>query len=393
MTDWVKTTVSDISLGVAGGPFGSSLGRKDYTLTGVPVIRGAQLTQSSQFSHNDLVFVSEAKANQHTGNLAFPGDLIVTQRGTLGQVGRIPVDAPYQRYLLSQSQMKITIDPSLADAQFVYYLLLGPEQQHQLTSAALSAGVPHINLAMLREMTLLLPSLTVQRAIASVLLTIDDLIENNRRRVALLEQMAREIYTEWFVRYRFPGHESATCADSPLGPIPSGWDVVALGDVLQLKYGKGLPERTRHGGPVPVVGSAGVVGWHDAPLIAGPAIVLGRKGNVGSVTWVDDPCWPIDTTYFVDSQVSLPFLAEQLRNMEFINTHAAVPGLDREQVYGKRMVLPPVALLNQHREVFEALHRQARNLETAVERLTQMRDLLLPKLVTGQIDVSSLSLD
>ena len=143
MTEWQPTTIDQIAspdrYSVVGGPFGSALGRKDYLDHGVPVVRGAQLGGPGQFSHDDLVFVSEEKADAHQGNLAFPGDLVVTQRGTVGQVGRIPDPAPFPRYLLSQSQMKLTVNRAKADPRFVYYALLAPDAQQSLHGSTMSA--------------------------------------------------------------------------------------------------------------------------------------------------------------------------------------------------------------------------------------------------------------
>lgn len=228
---------------------------------------------------------------------------------------------------------------------------------------------------------------------AEVLGSIDDLIENNRRRVAVLEEIARAIYREWFVHFRYPGHDDVPLVDSPLGPIPDGWEALTVGDVLELRYGKALKKDDRRGGPVAVVSSAGVVGWHDEPLVAGPTIVVGRKGNVGSVTWVDGDAWPIDTAYFVDSELPLRYVAEQLRGTEFLNTHAAVPGLSRDQAYSRPFLRPTVNVMQAFDVAAGTLASEARAITGASERLSDLRNLLLPKLVAGQLDVSHLDLD
>ena len=106
---WPLVTVDQIKAkkrySLVGGPFGSNLVTKDYREDGVPVIRGGNVPGDKAFSFDDLVFVSEEKADQLLPNNAFPGDLVVTQRGTLGQVGLIPLDSPYPRFVISQSQM------------------------------------------------------------------------------------------------------------------------------------------------------------------------------------------------------------------------------------------------------------------------------------------------
>lgn len=276
------------------------------------------------------------------------------------------------------------------DAYFVKYLL--DVHRERLTSAARGTTQDNLSLEKLLAYRFPVPDPATRFLIAAVLRSLDELIENSRRRVEVLEEMARAIYREWFVHFRYPGHEDATFVDSPLGPIPEGWQVTSIGDVLELRYGKALKKEDRRGGSVAVVGSSGVVGWHDEELVAGPSVIVGRKGNVGSVTWVDGGSWPIDTTYYVVTDLPLRYVVEQLRNTEFLNTHAAVPGLSRDQAYSRPFLLPAASVIDQFAELSESLASQASVLAAQSERLASIRDMILPKLVTGQIDVSSLDL-
>lgn len=170
---------------VTGGPFGSKLGRKDYVDTGVPVLRGANLRVGGGFDETDLVFVSEAKAAELRGSLAKRGDIIVTQRGTLGQVGLISPRSRFGRYLLSQSQMKITVDGAKATAEFIYAQFRTLETTGRFIAQAMSSGVPHVNLALLREFEILLPPLAIQAAFTEVLapLSFQELHLSEQRRV------------------------------------------------------------------------------------------------------------------------------------------------------------------------------------------------------------------
>jgi type I restriction enzyme, S subunit len=174
-----------------GGPFGSKLTTKHYTVSGVPVIRGANLSSRARFSFEDFVWVSEDKADELLPNNAHPGDLVFTQRGTIGQVGLIPMDAPFKRFVISQSQMKLTPDADQADALFLYYYFASPETVKTIENLAFAAGVPHINLDILRNFEVSLPPLPLQRRTATILSAYDDLIENNQRRIRILESMAR----------------------------------------------------------------------------------------------------------------------------------------------------------------------------------------------------------
>ena len=139
-----------------------------------------------------------------SSNNAYPGDVIFTQRGTLGQVGVIPAESRFPRYVVSQSQMKLTVNPAKADARFVYYFFRHPDTVQTVKNRAITSGVPHINLGILREFEMPLPPLDTQREIVATLADYDELTENNRQRMALLEESARLLYGEWFLRLHFP---------------------------------------------------------------------------------------------------------------------------------------------------------------------------------------------
>ncbi len=161
------------------GPFGSKLGRKDYQpAPGVPVIRGSNLTVQGGFIDDGFVFVSEEKAAELASSVARPSDVVVTQRGTLGQVGLIPKTARFSQYVLSQSQMKFTANPGLVDPLIVYLQLASTEGARRLVNMATGAGVPHINLAMFREMTFVVPPGSIQRALVDVLTPRLELADN-----------------------------------------------------------------------------------------------------------------------------------------------------------------------------------------------------------------------
>ncbi|MBS4060889.1 MAG: restriction endonuclease subunit S [Bacteroidetes bacterium] len=195
--NWQDFFVADIASPVknalVGGPFGSNLVSKDYVETGIPVIRGQNMGE--RWISGEFVFVSEEKAKQLSPNTARPGDLIFTQRGTLGQVAIVP-EKQYDSFIISQSQMKLTVDKEKADALFIYYAFKSPEQQDYILRNAIQTGVPHTNLEHLRTTSIFLPPLPEQRAIAGILGALDDKIELNRRMNRTLESLARAVFQE-----------------------------------------------------------------------------------------------------------------------------------------------------------------------------------------------------
>lgn len=156
--------------GLVGGPFGSSLVGRDYVETGVPVIRGQNL--QGRYVSGDFVFVSEEKSRSLHGNQATPGDVVFTQRGTLGQVSLIPDDA-YPNYVVSQSQMRLTPDRSIVSADWVYHAFRTPRMVQRIKRADTSTANPHINLGILRTMDVPIPSVDMQAQVCSQLNAIE----------------------------------------------------------------------------------------------------------------------------------------------------------------------------------------------------------------------------
>jgi len=269
------------------------------------------------------------------------------------------------------------------DTKFYMYYLMSPEGRAELFTRTGGAVQQVINLADLKTIAVPLPSLSEQTAISSILSAYDDLIENNRRRMALLEDSARLLYREWFVRLRFPGYEHTRVVDG----VPQGWARKTLGESVTLNYGKALKAEIRVEGEYPVYGSSGIVGSHEKPLVKGPAIILGRKGNVGSVFWSSKSFFPIDTVYFIDPESSSLYLYYALKNMHFISTDVAVPGLNRNFAYSRPLLHPPATLLRTFLETVTPIHGQLDKLDETNRKLRAARDLLLPRLMSGELAV------
>ncbi len=225
-------------------------------------------------------------------------------------------------------------DCEKADARFIKYLFdaLLKKRYQQFTQGAAQDNLSQEKLLSLKFPV---PDTKTQKRISDILAAYDDLIENNRRRIQLLKQAARLLYKEWFVYFRFPGHEYVKIKDS----VPEGWTRKKLGDIAQLNYGKGLKQENRIPGPYPVYGSSGKVGTHERPLVQGPGIIVGRKGNVGSVFWSEEDFHPIDTVYFIGRDKSSLYLYYSLLHTSFIRTDVAVPGLNRDLAHSRELLI------------------------------------------------------
>lgn len=240
----------------------------------------------------------------------------------------------------------------------------------------------------LLSIKLRIPPLPIQRKIAAILSAYDDLIENNTRRIALLEKMAEEVYREWFVRLRFPGHENVAVKNG----VPEGWEVKRLDQIVELVYGKALKDEDRIEGKYPVLGSSGVVGTHTDFLTEGPGIVIGRKGNVGSVHWVEENFYVIDTAYYVKSELSLFYLYSLMQSLNFINNDSAVPGLSRSQAYSIQIIEPELSVIQSFDRFASVIFENKKILNSAVKELKSTRDSLLSRLLSGKLDVENLEI-
>jgi type I restriction enzyme S subunit len=235
-------------------------------------------------------------------------------------------------------------------------------------------------LGYLKKFEITLPDLPTQRRIAEMLSALDDKIELNRRMNRTLEQMAQTLFRKYFV----DGIDEEN--------LPEGWREGKLHEVLELPYGKALKQGDRKGGDYPVVGSSGIVGYHNTFIADGKGIVVGRKGNAGAVIWLDHKFYPIDTTYYVVDQLQVQdlyfhyFLLESLP-LAGMNSDSAVPGLNRNEAYNIDILIPNresiIDFNNKVKSLFDLKYTKEK--ETAT--LTQLRDTLLPKLMAGEIDV------
>ena len=386
---------ANVPYACVGGPFGSNLTSKHYVDEGVPVIRGQNLGGPGCFNETGFVYVTPEKADKLRPNLAFRGDLLFTQRGTLGQVGLIPQDSQYERYVVSQSQMKLTVDASRVDARFVYQYFRLPSTIQEILNRTITAGVPHINLGILKAFEIPLPPLSIQRAIAEVAQAYDDLIATNQRRIALLEDAARRLYREWFVHLRFPGHESVSVKDG----VPEGWPLSSFGENVLIRKGKNLTKSSVIAGEIPVV-AAGLepMCYHNIANAEGPVITISASGaNAGYVKLYHKDIWASDCSYISnDVTDSLYFLYCALKDRQeeilFMQKGAAQPHVYPKDIQAMEIFWPGEKLVLAFQSQVSPLFEQCATLLQQSQKLAQARDVLLPKLMFGQLDVSGIAL-
>ncbi|KAB7738428.1 restriction endonuclease subunit S [Parvibaculum sedimenti] len=435
------TTLAD-ALGCAqniiGGPFGSNLTQVDYRPAGIPVIRGSNMGVAGRFIGGNFVFVSAEKAKKTlSSNLAARGDIIVTQRGTMGQVSIIPTDSAYDCFVISQSQMAIRVPIEVADPFFVYYFLKSQKFLEYLDTSTIQTGVPHINLTILRQAPASWPPLEEQHAIASILGALDDKIELNRRMNETLEAMARAIFKDWFVDFgptrakmamRGEDPQNENVARAPyLAPDvwslfpdrldadgkPQGWRNCAISELCDRVENGGTPARGE-----PQYWSPPSVPWLTSgevrmPIIAETAQYISELGLQNSSAKI----WPVGTTVvamygatagqicLLGTSVSanqaccglIPkrhmreyvFIAlrEDRSGLALKATGSAQQNLSQRLIADHTVIAPSFECVQAFSEAAESLFERWISNEFENRSLREVRDHLLPKLMSGEIRV------
>jgi type I restriction enzyme S subunit len=382
MSSWPTRKLGELCTEITVGYVGKM--SDQYVDRGVPFLRSQDINPG-YIDVSQIKYISPEFHQRLRKSALKPGDVAIVRTGYPGTASVIPATLPDANC----ADLVIARPGPDIDARFLAFALNSPWGKGQIGGRLVGAAQQHFNVKVAQALEFPHPPIETQRRIASILGAYDDLIEVNRRRVAVLEEMARGLFEEWFVRFRFPGHETVPIIDTPDGPLPEGWNNGVLGDMVQLEYGKALKADTRMPGPFPVFGSGGKVGQHNQALIKGPGIILGRKGNVGAVIWSKNDFWPIDTVYYVVSRYPLTYLYYLLHRLPFQNTDAAVPGLNRGGALKIPVAAPPSIICEEYDRLVRPIFALRDKLLDVIDALAASRDLLLPRLISGQLSVAS----
>lgn len=434
---WRTATIEEIAEKVAMGPFGSSIKVETFEPEGVPIINGQHLHSSRVDDSPGFNFISCEHAHRLANANVMRGDIVLTHRGTIGQVAYIPEDSQYRQYVVSQSQFYVRCDRTKVVPEFVALFLRSPEGQHQLLANTSQVGVPSIAqpVTYLRTIPIPIPPLPEQRAIAHILGTLDDKIELNRRMNETLEEMARALFKSWFVdfdpvrakidgRWRrghsLPGMPAELydlfpdgMVSSELGEIPEGWEVKVLGDVVDLNPREPLKRGTV--APYLAMASLPTSGpnlndWVPREFTSGPRF---RNGDalLARIT----PCLENGKTAFVQS---LPEHSVGWGSTEFIVMRAIQPAppvyaylLARDPAFREHSIQSMTGTSGRQRVQIDVLSKYLvayppakiwAELSILVSRmflgielnrkesivLAKQRDTLLPGLISGKLHVT-----
>ena len=390
MEEWKEYKISDVIEEISMGPFGSNIKVDNFINSGVPVLNGSNL-QGFKLNEDSFNYVSQEKADSLGRANAHRGDIVITHRGTLGQIVYIPEDSKFEQYVISQSQFRLKLNQSILRPDFFVYFFHTRLGQHRILMNASQVGVPALArpTSTFKEVVVPVPSMNVQDKIMNILHSLDDKIENNRRINENLEQQAQALFKSWFVD--FEPFKNGEFVESELGMIPKGWRVGMLGDLLEVKYGK--EHKKLADGKIPVYGSGGLMRSVDKTLYIGESVLIPRKGTLNNVMYVNEGFWTVDTMFYTIPKVEhialYCYLFLSGKDLASMNAGSAVPSMTTEILNNMPTVIPQKNIVNNFDSVVSSYFKKIKNINQESRCLAELRDTLLPKLMSGELKVEN----
>lgn len=403
---WEKVKLGDVSANIQTGPFGSQLHQYDYSETGTPVVMPKDLI-GGRISEQSIARVCQDHVQCLNRHIIQKGDILYSRRG---DIGRCAFATDHETgWLCGTGCLRVTTNTTIADSKFVFYQLQQPEVVGWVEKHAVGATMLNLNTTILSNIPLLLPPIETQHRIADILSAYDDLIENNRKQIKLLEEAAQRLYKEWFVDLRFPGHEHTKIVDG----VPEGWKPCTLDDVIEFDPKVRLDkDRVKQFVPMSALSTSSMVLDINE--------IIETKSNSGSKFQNGDtllaritPCLENGKTAFVyglesdegavgsteyivmRSKRLNPYMVYLLSRTSVFRQAAinSMSGSDgRQRVKADKLkalayLLAPTGLIHSFERIASPMFEMIFELNKQIFATTEARDRLLPKLMSGEVEV------
>ena len=400
-----KDKLGNYILDIAAGPFGSNLKVSCFVSSGFPIIDGANL-KGFKVTDNITKFVTEEKARSLHRAIAKRNDVVVTISGNVGQISYIPEDSKYEEYLVSQRQFRVTFDERKVHVPYLVYYFHTYEGQHKILSFANQVGVPALSqpLKNYKNIDINLPEFKKQVKIASILKSLDDKIEVNRRINDNLEQQAQALFKSWFVD--FEPFKDGEFEDSEIGRIPKGWKVGTLFDVAEIYDSLRKPlsgrERETMEHIYPYYGATSCMDYVDNYIFDGIFTLIGEDGSVVKdnglpfVQYVWGKFWVNNHAHILQGKngfsTEMIHVLLSMTKIQHLVTGAVQAKLSQANMRKILLVIPPSNILKEIRSIIDGLYEIRRKNEDECFFLGSIRDVLLPHLMSGDINLEKVSL-
>ena len=377
---WEKVAIKDICTGIYDGPHATP----PLSDTGA-IFLGISNFNTGRLDFSDIRYISEDDLPKWTKRvIPQKNDIVFSYEATLNLYAIIPEGF---RGCLGRRMALLRVDETKADYKFLYYYFYSDTWRATVNeNIVLGATVDRIPLIKFPDFPVELPPLETQHRIADILSAYDDLIENIQKQIKLLEEAAQRLYKEWFVNLRFPGHENTKIVDG----VPEGWRRGLLKELISVNYGKDH-KKAPDDGNIPVYGSGGLMRKCNKSLFSGEAVLIPRKGSLNNIMYVDETFWTVDTMFYATMKqphtaVFVYFFVKAF-DMYSMNIGAAVPSMTTKILDAMDVVIPDKETLEKFDKLTKTYFNKIKTLQGQNERLKIARDLLLAKLMSGEVEV------
>lgn len=425
---WSKiVSFADASFEIIDGDRGKNYPKRDeFSDSGHCLFLSAANVTKAGFDFSVGQFIDEKKDTKLNKGKLKRQDIVLTTRGTVGNVAYYNNTVPFNHLRINSGMVILRCDQSKILPAFLYQFVRSQDFLSQVNGLRSGVAQPQLPIRDMRHIKMPIPSLSSQHRIAKILSAYDDLIENNQRRIKILEEMARSIYREWFVNFRFPGHENYPLIASSIGEIPQGWIFSSLETELSdLESGKrpkgGIKKEDATSG-VPSIGAENINGiashnFKNEKLIPREFFEGMRKGIIRDrdVAVYKDGAYIGRSSYFLNGfphaescvnehvfllrthgvrlkQSALYLWLQEpttVRMLRATNANVAQPGINQQSIKDLKLILPDEKIALKFDILIDPLFVQIINLAKQIKNLSETRDLLLPRLLSGQIDVEA----
>ncbi len=367
---------------------------------GYKMVNMGEIFAYDRINNQDMELVPMNEKEESKFNLK-PKDLLFARQSLVDSgVGKCSIVLETPELITFESHLiRIRLDPKKTNPPFYYYYFISPQGKANIQSLMMQAAAAGIRGSELAKLKVPFPNRTTQSKIATTLSDYDDLIENNNRRIQILEKITQTVYNEYFIKFRFPGHIKVKMVNAELGKIPEGWEVLKVGDVIErFPSGKKYDNKTvLPKGKVPVLdqGRSGIIGYHNNE----PDVMASEDEPI--IIFANHTCYQRIIMFpFSAIQNVIPFLPRRDRRKDIYWLHWATKDVIKFNDYKghfpefttKKIIFPPADICSAFAELIKPMLQLRYKLEQKNKILQENRDLLLPKLISGEIDVEHLDI-
>lgn len=344
-------------------------------------IKPTDISEDSKYTYSPEECYSEKGANKYRSSLIPKGSTCVV---TIGSIGR-KMTMSHTECFINQA-MNAIIPNEDYDNEYVYYLLKNNLPKLKSLDSGTSSGRENVSKSAFSNMELeVVETKDVQRRIGKILSSYDNLIDNNQKQIKLLEEAAIKLYKEWFVNLRFPSYENTPVVNG----IPEGWQRGKLSEIIDIRYGK--DHKKIPNGQIPVYGSGGLMRKCNKKLYEGESILIPRKGSLNNIMHVHEAFWTVDTMFYThikkENFAKYLYFVLSAFDMYGMNIGAAVPSMTTSILDSIDIVIPAPEVMKLFEHSIDPMFRRKKVLLNQCDAATQARDKLLPKLMSGEIEV------